>query len=357
MGYRWKIGNGRKVRFWEDLWFSTCSLAIQYWEIYSIINEQGSSVRDAWDGNDLKFTFRRIVNSRIMSLWLEVVQIASELHFSEEEEDAIIWQFASSEKYSVQTLYEVVNDRGVKQVYTPVMWKISVPSRLHIFLWLLANNKLLTRDNLAKRRDLDDASCLFCTDIESVHHLFFDCYVAKNMWQQFSEISGKVIGADFESVASMWLCAKRFKTINICTTAVLWTLWKVRNAMCFQEYQWLGMQGVFFKCAKLMRRWRLIQSEEVAAQLERVAKEWERRGTNLPRLLWTQPAAPRAVLSTPDDRDGSPSASVGCESDVTEPSAVCSLPEPVVGMMPVPQPVLEPCECAGHVLLETVSYE
>jgi hypothetical protein len=44
MGYRWKIGNGRKVRFWEDLWFSTCSLAIQYWEIYSIINEQGAQL-------------------------------------------------------------------------------------------------------------------------------------------------------------------------------------------------------------------------------------------------------------------------------------------------------------------------
>ena len=30
------------------------------------------------------------------------------------------------------------------------MWKLKVPPRIHIFLWLLANNKLLTRDNLAK---------------------------------------------------------------------------------------------------------------------------------------------------------------------------------------------------------------
>jgi hypothetical protein len=30
MGYKWKIGNGRKVKFWEDLWFDTCSLTIQY---------------------------------------------------------------------------------------------------------------------------------------------------------------------------------------------------------------------------------------------------------------------------------------------------------------------------------------
>jgi hypothetical protein len=36
------------------------------------------------------------------------------------------------------------------------VWKLHVPSRLHIFLWLLANNKTLTRHNLAKRRSLDD---------------------------------------------------------------------------------------------------------------------------------------------------------------------------------------------------------
>jgi hypothetical protein len=44
------------VRFWEDLWFGSCSLAIQFWDLYSIINEQGCTVRDAWNGVNLKFT-------------------------------------------------------------------------------------------------------------------------------------------------------------------------------------------------------------------------------------------------------------------------------------------------------------
>jgi hypothetical protein len=63
-------------------------------------------------------------------------------------------------------------------VYTPVMWKIPVPPRLHIFLWLLANNKTLTRDSLARRKSLDDKMCLFCSEHESVSHLFFECCVA-----------------------------------------------------------------------------------------------------------------------------------------------------------------------------------
>ena len=35
MGYRWHIGNGKKVRFWEDNWLGSSSLAIQF--SYSVL--------------------------------------------------------------------------------------------------------------------------------------------------------------------------------------------------------------------------------------------------------------------------------------------------------------------------------
>jgi hypothetical protein len=119
------------------------------------------------------------------------------------------------------------------------------------------------------------------------------------MWQNFSELCGKKIGTDFESVASLWLCAKKFKTINIGTTVVMWAIWKMRNCMCFQENQWLGMQDIFFKCARLVRRWRVIQSEEVSSSLECLAKDWERRGAMSPRLSWVQQAPLPVVLPVP----------------------------------------------------------
>jgi hypothetical protein len=36
-----------------------------------------------------------------------------------------------------------------------------VPPRVQLFLWLLSKNKILTRDNLGKRRRVDDPSCVF----------------------------------------------------------------------------------------------------------------------------------------------------------------------------------------------------
>jgi hypothetical protein len=55
-----------------------------------------------------------------------------------------------------------------------------------VFLWLLSNNKLLTRDNLNKRKHLLDTCCLLCTGNESICHLMFDCYVA-NLFVDITE--------------------------------------------------------------------------------------------------------------------------------------------------------------------------
>jgi hypothetical protein len=67
--YRWKIGNGRKVKFWEDNWLGSYNLAIQFWDLYMIMNEKNKTVQELWDGTNLKCTFRRIVNPYMFREW------------------------------------------------------------------------------------------------------------------------------------------------------------------------------------------------------------------------------------------------------------------------------------------------
>jgi hypothetical protein len=50
--------------------------------------------------------------NKLMLQWAELLQICN-IQFTEEK-DAIIWQFDSSMRYSVQSLYAVVSDRGVE---------------------------------------------------------------------------------------------------------------------------------------------------------------------------------------------------------------------------------------------------
>ena len=57
-------------------------------------------------------------------------------------------------------------------MFVHAVWKLIVPPRVRIFLWLMSKGKLLTRDNLVKRKHLNDKSCLFCSEEESIYHLF-----------------------------------------------------------------------------------------------------------------------------------------------------------------------------------------
>ena len=105
-----------------------------------------------------------------------------------DEEDALVWQFTSNGIYSSQSLYRIINFRGIKPILVPSIWNLKLPPRVHYFLWLVCKNKILTRDNLGKRKKIEDDTCLFCNEKETINHLFFECVVAKQMWTILSSI-------------------------------------------------------------------------------------------------------------------------------------------------------------------------
>jgi hypothetical protein len=178
MGIKWVVGNGEKVRFWEDQWLGNTSLAILFWPLYIINEQQGKSISEVWDGEELRLSFRRSVSVRLMSLWEELKATVESIVLNDEE-DQILWTYSSTRKYSVQSLYAIINHRGVVLVFIQSVWKLNIPPRVQFFLWLISNNKVLTRDNLAKKREVNDPTCLFCDEKESIIHLFFHCCVAK----------------------------------------------------------------------------------------------------------------------------------------------------------------------------------
>jgi hypothetical protein len=110
-----------------------------------------NSVPDLWDGCNLRYTFRRTVDIRLFNLWEEVLNFASSLVLSNEDDEPV-WQFHStgmyssqslyriinftlqfhsSGIYSSQSLYRIINFRGGTPVYIPAVWKLRVPPRIH----------------------------------------------------------------------------------------------------------------------------------------------------------------------------------------------------------------------------------
>lgn len=135
------------------------------------------------------------------------------------------------------------------------VWDLKIPPRVQFFLWLLTNNKHLTRDNLGKRKKLEDESSVFCNEKETNQHLFFDCVVAKRMWKEISAIIDKDIVSNFESIGIYWLSNKRFLVVNMLTAAAIWSVWKYRNDVCFRNLLWQSMGKLLMKIAMLAQNW------------------------------------------------------------------------------------------------------
>ncbi|PNT74374.1 hypothetical protein BRADI_1g13485v3 [Brachypodium distachyon] len=112
IGYHWVIGNGRNVRFWEDQWFGGSSLAIQFWDLYIICNEQMAPVSEVWTIMKLGCPFWRTFWPRLIEQWGLLSQILSSIELTDEQ-DQMMWKLNNSGIYSSQSLYAVVNFREI----------------------------------------------------------------------------------------------------------------------------------------------------------------------------------------------------------------------------------------------------
>jgi hypothetical protein len=170
-------------------------MAVQFWDLYCINNQIGETMDKVWDGQEVKLTFRRNFDSEMLERWFELKEIVSSVVY-DQECDALVWAYESKGVYSTQSLYAVINFRGVQPVYIPSVWKINVPPRIQIFLWLLSHNKLMTKDNLLKRGIEKPKECMFCLEEETISHPFFIVLLLKlfgTLFQNFVAFLSLVI--------------------------------------------------------------------------------------------------------------------------------------------------------------------
>jgi hypothetical protein len=110
-GYKWLVGDGKSIKFWEDSWYGNAPLAVIYWNVYMLVNKQTQTISELWDGQQLKCTFRRTFTDELMAQWLEILEIAKEINFNDSP-DQLIWKYESNGVYSSKSLYAIVNFRG-----------------------------------------------------------------------------------------------------------------------------------------------------------------------------------------------------------------------------------------------------
>ena len=113
--------------------------------------------------------------------------------------------------------------------------------KIKVFLWQLCHNVLPVKGILARRGCNVDPQCPLCaTEIESIHHLFWDCHATKRVWDlavQHHWILPHLLGHlnnEWPSTLRNVTKISRLSEIQK-FSFLLWIIWKGRNAVIFQN--------------------------------------------------------------------------------------------------------------------------
>ena len=80
--------------------------------------------------------------------------------------------------------------------------------------------------------------------------------VSRLLWIDVLDVF-KIEINDFLSLASMWLCNKRFLQLNFVSSAILWSIWNNRNSIVFNRKTWLNKKQVWHLTLTYLREWRI----------------------------------------------------------------------------------------------------
>ena len=82
----------------------------------------------------------------------------------------------------MKSMYAALMDEKVLPINQP-LWKLKIPLKIKVFIWLLHRGVILTKDNLARRNWKGSMLCCYCSDKENIAHLFFNCSLASILWR------------------------------------------------------------------------------------------------------------------------------------------------------------------------------
>ena len=305
-GLRWSIGNGQRVKFWDDIWATNGDPLINYTVASIPVSMRNMLVADCVDqnGNWLWNRFNSFLNNHA------VLRIASMAPPSSMRgEDRMYWGASNSGNFTVQTAYQVLTN------FCPAedcqdwqqLWKWKGPQSVRMFLWLLCHDRLKTGCELARRHLDVEALCGRChADVENSLHAIRDCGYSRGVWR-------KLIPAprqhDFFSYPlRQWIMTNLRRRVSdmgslfwpVMFGIAAWRIWYWRNQVMFNNKSWND---------DLIVRDIKARAESICSTLSSAGF---RRNERIQKWIrWAPPPWPFLCLNTDGARKGNGEASAG----------------------------------------------
>ncbi|KAG8045880.1 hypothetical protein GUJ93_ZPchr0008g13589 [Zizania palustris] len=228
------VGDGRRVRFWEDIWVGDFPLRVSFAPLFDICADPGVLVYEA-RRNDWDVGFRRSLTQSETILWDNLHELCCSVSFKGGS-DSIHWALDKS-GYSVKSLYNWLSFHGVGDNDLKLVWKCVAPLKVRCFLWLAMRGRIQVGEQLGKKMWAGNPHCKLCHQIESVDHLLFQCPLSKFTWcfvrDSLNWLRCLEGISDIFSVLGGGLSSQQKINLLGVYAAVFWALWINRNDYVF----------------------------------------------------------------------------------------------------------------------------
>ncbi|XP_017245293.1 uncharacterized protein LOC108216944 [Daucus carota subsp. sativus] len=248
--FKWRLGNGSKIYFWEDWWTEDQPLCRKFPGLYSVASVHHLLVKDflhLW----LKFPDDPLVNNE---LWLGslshdhlnelhalsvILQNMNLLHGN----DTLLW-LQGVNPFTTKSCYAMLEPPTAlshqQSFIWRLIWAMKVPPKIHAFLWKVQWNILPTRAFIGNRIEGSIKECPWCTSsIETVDHLLWQCQLAVWGWGFISKwwsIPCQKLQNNSPSLVHILTFFKstlQNKIWQLVAAAVFWSIWLARNELVF----------------------------------------------------------------------------------------------------------------------------
>jgi hypothetical protein len=180
-GTKWKVGNGNEIKFWHDVWLGDCSLKIRYPRLFHISRQQEWSVFDLREVN-WNLDLRRRLGIEEIAEWNDLQESLELVDFLEGVNDEVLWALESSGKFTTKSMYRFMKNSREVDIRMTDFWKMKLPLKIKIFLWMLWHDRVQTGEQLKVRKGKGSERCKYCGKFKTRSHLFFNCNISQIIW-------------------------------------------------------------------------------------------------------------------------------------------------------------------------------
>ena len=221
---RFKVSDGSQIRFWEDRWLGGAPLKEVYPSLYNIASRKQSIVAEVLRSVPINITFRRALVGNKLLDWQDLIGRIASINL-QDGRNSFCWDLHSNGRFSVKSMYAYLINNGLK--VSQDIWRLRIPLKVKIFIWFLRRGVILTKDNLAKRNWRGNQNYCYCSKLESIQHLFFDCVVAKALWRAIHMVLGLKPPPSTRNIFGAWhkQSGREFRSLLLIgATTLCWSL-------------------------------------------------------------------------------------------------------------------------------------